>query len=366
MSIRPLHHILAKATEGLPLSKEDVLQLLSVEDPESFEQVTATARKIRSRHFENHLFVYGFIYLSTYCRNHCAFCFYRKTNKKSPRYRKGPGEVGDIACELARSGVHLVDLTLGEDPLMHDTGDFQMLFDTVVTVKRATGLPVMVSPGVVPEHAIHELGALDTDWYALYQETHNHHLFDETRIGQHFEKRNEARRLARAGGMLIEDGMLLGIGETLRDRANAILTMKQSGVNQARIMGLVPQPGTPFENKTRPSRIAECLCIATMRLVMPDRLIPASLDIEGIRGLKIRLDAGANVITSIIPPDNRLAGVSQSTLDIEQGLRTVPQVRKIAHKMGLEIAPRKAYTSWVAQEKRRTEKEGTVTRAELN
>ena len=64
--------------------------------------------------------------------------------------------------------------------------------------------------------------------------------------------------------------------------------------------------------------------IAVMRLAMPDRLIPASLDVEGIAGLEARLEAGANVVTSIVPPQSGLAGVSQAELDIDAGLRTAP------------------------------------------
>ena len=151
--------------------------------------------------------------------------------------------------------------------------------------------------------------------------------------------------------MLVEDGILLGVGETISDRADSIMAMKQNNVDQARAMSLVPQPETPVADMPCPSRMIECLCIAVMRLTMPDRLIPASLDVDGIKGLKMRLEAGANVITSIIPPNNRLAGVSQSALDIEQGLRTVSEVKKVITAMGLRIAAGNVYESWMAKRK---------------
>ena len=69
-----------------------------------------------------------------------------------------------------------------------------------------------------------------------------------------------------------------------------------------------------------------------MRLAMPDRLIPASLDVDGIAGLEPRIAAGANVVTSIVPPDIGLAGVSQSELDIDDGLRTAPEVAGAARR----------------------------------
>jgi methylornithine synthase len=260
----------------------------------------------------------------------------------------------EIACELGNSGVHLVDLTLGEDPMIHDTGNFHILIELVERVKKKTGLPVMISPGVVPEEILHRFAAIKTDWYALYQETHNAVLFKKLRIGQSFKDRNDKRDAARRAGMLVEDGILLGVGETLSDRADSIMAMQQNDVDQVRTMSFVPQTETPLCERSSPSRMIECLCIAVMRLIMPDRLIPASLDVDGIKGLKMRLDAGANVITSIIPPNNRLAGVSQSALDIEQGLRTVAEVKKVIADLGLKIASGKAYESWMVQRKEKT------------
>lgn len=351
MSQRRLTDILLRAIKGVSPSREEIVRILSLEDPASIQRVMSSAQKVRNQHFGNELFIYGFIYLSTYCRNHCAFCFYRKTNKQSPRYRKNIEEVAKIACELADSGVHLIDLTLGEDPLIHDTGNFHTLYRMIERVKEETGLPVMISPGMVSEEILQHFAALKTDWYALYQETHNSVLFKKLRIGQSFENRNDNRNAARRAGMLVEDGILLGVGETPFDRADSILAMKQNNVDQARAMSLVPQPDTPVADMPRPSKMIECLCIAVMRLTMPDRLIPASLDVDGIKGLKMRLEAGANVITSIIPPDNRLAGVSQSTLDIEQGLRTVSEVKKVISHMGLRVADGKVYESWIVKQK---------------
>jgi methylornithine synthase len=151
--------------------------------------------------------------------------------------------------------------------------------------------------------------------------------------------------------MLVEDGILLGVGENLVDRAHSILTMKSEDVSQARVMSFIPQPQTPLAHLPTPPRMIECLSIATMRLAMPDRSIPASLDVDGINGLKMRLEAGANVVTSIIPPSKMLAGVSQSSLDIEQGLRSVPEVEKVLSDLGLQVAEAEVYSSWMDTQK---------------
>ena len=84
-----------------------------------------------------------------------------------------------------------------------------------------------------------------------------------------------------------------------------------------------------------------------MRLVFPNRLIPASLDVDGIEGLKQRLDAGANVVTSIVQPGEGLAGVAQHSLDIEDGKRTHAAVLQILESCGLSTATRAEYLNWM-------------------
>jgi methylornithine synthase len=153
--------------------------------------------------------------------------------------------------------------------------------------------------------------------------------------------------LARQTGLLVEDGILLGAGETVQDRADSLLNMHRNDLQQVRVMSFVPQAQTPLGGMPAPRRMLEYLFIAVMRLVMPQRLIPASLDVDGIGGLQARLEAGANVVTSIIPPHRNLAGVSQSTLDIDQGLRTVPEVSKVLTAMDLRPAERDAYRAWM-------------------
>lgn len=314
----------------------------------------AAAREVCRQHFGNRVFLYGFIYLSTYCRNQCAFCFYRRSNERSPRYRKNVAEVLDAARRLADSGVHLVDLTSGEDPVFHDKDNFQLLCRMVESVKQETAIPLMISPGVVPDTVIKSFAELGADWYALYQETHNRDLFRSLRLGQAFTERSAKRVIARRSGMLVEDGYLIGVGESISDRAKSIISMRESCVRQARVMSFIPQPGTPFAGKKSPSRISEYLCIAVMRLAMPDTLIPASLDIDGIKGLEMRLKSGANVVTSIIPPRSMLAGVAQSSLDVEQGRRTVSEVKKSLAGLQLHSGDRKDYESWVAVQKQNT------------
>ncbi len=345
---RSVRRSIERAVDGSPLHLDEIETLLELDDAADAAYLFEAAQTVRQRWFGRTIFLYGFVYFSTYFRNHCTFCFYREGNRESPRYRKTEDEVVRAARDLAESGVHLVDLTMGEDPEIHDEEQFERLIGLVRRVRREVDVPVMVSPGVVGRDVLRDLRDAGADWYACYQETHDRALYRRLRPGQDYDRRQASRSEALALGLHAEDGILLGVGESARQRARSLMTMRAQGVQQVRVMGFVPQKGTPLADLPQPSLLAEMVTLATMRLVMPDRLIPASLDIDGLRGLEARLRAGANVVTSIIPPDSGLAGVSQSTLDIDQGYRTVAGVERHLAPLGLKTAGRAEFRAWLA------------------
>lgn len=353
-----LDTILDKAFYQIPLSREEIKYLLKVSDPVKRERVFLIARELRRKYFEDKVFLYGFVYFSTYCRNDCAFCYYRKSNNLCQRYRKTASEVVDIACALAETGVYLIDLTMGEDPLYlsNSSEGYESLIEVVKRVKESTGLPVMISPGVVPGDILKELKKAGADWYACYQETHNRMLYKKLRLNQSYSERWAAKVYAKTIGMLVEEGLLVGVGDSIEDIVNSFMEMKSLGAEQVRTMSFVPQQGTPLYGLGSPDDRLELNMIAVMRILFPDRLIPASLDVKGILGLKERLDAGANVVTSLIPPDRGLVGVSQSTLDIAEGYRTVRGVLPALQDCRLTPATLEEYVKWMKEKQGRLEK----------
>lgn len=350
-----LEQILNKTDDNRFLSRNEITYLLGIEKEDELQRVYEKARELRKRYFGNKVFLYGFVYFSTWCRNDCTFCYYRKSNKTTKRYRKANWEIMDTAVDLAASGVHLIDLTMGEDPKYHinKTG-FSPLFELIAHIKSQTKLPVMVSPGLASEENLRKFQAFGADWYACYQETHNEKLFNLLRLEQNYQERFQSKLKAKAAGLLIEEGILTGVGETPGDVAYSLECMKYLGANQVRVMSFVPQFGSAMESWPQAPRSKEIKIIAILRLLFPDKLIPASLDIDGIEGLQERLDAGANVITSIIPPKAGLAGVAQCTKDINEGYRTVQGITPVIEAMGLRKATTAEYNAWIENEKRKT------------
>ena len=102
-----------------------------------------------------------------------------------------------------------------------------------------------------------------------------------------------------------------------------------------------------MQNLKPPNPLRELLIIAVLRLVFPDRLIPATLDVAGLAGLQSRLEAGANVVTSLVPPGFGLAGVAQRSLDIAEAKRTASSIVPELEKFGLRAASSEEYIEWI-------------------
>ncbi|WP_406670651.1 methylornithine synthase PylB [Methanolobus sp. ZRKC4] len=320
---------------GLQLTDANLRELLSLTEEEDLLKLHYVSRKVRDHFFENKVFLYSFVYFSTYCKNKCTFCYYNRCNDIQ-RYRLGMDEIRNICRTLKNESIHMVDLTMGEDPYFHEHPE--RFTDVVKAVKEETGLPIMISPGVMNDGTLSRLHESGADFLALYQETHDRELYGKLRVGQSFEDRVNARSFAKSIGYCVEDGILTGVGNDIESTIKSLRGMENNRPDMVRVMTFVPQEGTPLGKKDPESSIEELKIIAILRLMFPDRLIPASLDLEGIPGMVHRLNAGANVVTSIIPSNSTLEGVVNYDRDLEERDRDPKSVIKSLKAMGMEPA----------------------------
>ena len=348
---RSLDSLLSRVLAGAAPVRDDLIALLSLTRPEERGQVQAAARALRARHGGNLIHTYGFVYPSTFCRNACRFCAFRRDNPRARRYRLSEAETLAAARDLATQGVNLIDLTLGEDPEADQPGYIQATANLIQKLIKATNLPIMVSPGVAGPGALAAYREAGAVWYACYQETHNRDLFSRLRPGQNYDRRWQSKLMAKKAGLLVEEGVLCGVGESAADLADSILAMIELEADQVRGMAYMPPseaaeapPGlwTPAP-PPEAARRRELDLIAVLRLARPEALIPASLDVEGLAGLRDRLQAGANLVTSLVPAGHGLAGVAQTELDIDNQARSLAGIRPMLTELGLKAATAEDY-----------------------
>ena len=347
------------------LTDDTIRSLLSVTDSNGLKKMFEAAVSVKEHFFGKDVYLYSFVYFSTYCKNQCTFCYYNSKNKID-RYRITPEELRRMCEELKDEGVHMIDLTMGEDPHFHDTPE--NLLEFVRIAKEVTGLPVMVSPGVVNNDFIQALKENGADFFALYQETYQKELYEKLRVGQSFEERIQARNNAKKAGICIEDGLLTGfskiklsdgtpvtpsVADDIESAIVSIRGMQKADPDQVRVMTFEPQPGTPLSETPQAPGLMELKVISVLRFVFPDRLIPASLDVAGIPGMVDRLNAGANVVTSIISADSKLEGVVNFDRDVSlsERQRDAKSVIKKLHEMGLSRGSQESFEDYLNRNK---------------
>ncbi len=91
----------------------------------------------------------------------------------------------------------------------------------------------------------------------------------------------------------------MGLGETLEDRVDMVLTVKELGVKSVPVNFLNPIPGTPYEDNKPLTDEEARQCVAVFRFIIPD----ASIRLAGGRGLlddkgKECFQSGANAAIS--------------------------------------------------------------------
>ena len=335
MAIEKLENLGEKIIGGLQLSDEDLRFLLSLKSEEKLEQLYSAALKVRNHYFGNRVFLNCFIYFSTYCKNQCSFCYYN-CNNEIHRYRLTLDEIRETCKTLKHEGFHMVDLTMGEDPYYYDFPE--RFIELVKTVKEELGLPIMISPGVMDRVTLIKARESGAKFFALYQETYNRELYTKLRVGQSFEKRVNTRLFAKEQGYCVEDGILTGIGNDIESTLLSLRGMEAGNPNMVRVMTFIPQEGTPLAGFRDESPIPELKIIAVLRLMFPKRLIPASLDLEGIDGMVLRLNAGANIVTSILPSNSTLEGVANYDRGLKERDRSITSVVRRLKTMGMEPA----------------------------
>ncbi|MGM0770921.1 MAG: methylornithine synthase PylB [Halobacteriota archaeon] len=335
MDNRDLDSYADQIISGSQLSDDDIRSLLETDSSDTIEKLHYVARRIRDHFFGNKVFMYSFVYFSTYCRNKCAFCYYRNTNKIA-RYRLNNEDIRKICQVIKTEDVHMVDLTMGEDPYFHDKPE--RLAEVVRIVKEEVGKPIMISPGVVDDNTLKMLKDNGANFLALYQETYDMELYRQLRVEQSFEGRINSRNHAKQMGYYVEDGMLTEVEPDMESTIISLRGLGTSNPDMVRVMTFLPQQGTPLEGKEVKGCDSELKIISILRLLYPEKLIPASLDLEGIDGMVHRLNAGANVVTSIISSNSSLEGVVNYDREHSERDRDVKSVVSRLKAMGMEPA----------------------------
>ncbi len=334
--------IVSSVEDGRRLSAAEALELADYSDLHSLMRVAAALRD------EAHgdLVSYSrkvFIPLTQLCRDVCHYCtFAHPPRAGEPAYLNAE-RVLEIARAGARAGCHEALFTLGDKPelrygaarealarLGHET-TLSYLAEMAGLVLRETGLLPHLNPGIMTRADIDRLRQISVS-QGIMLESAAERL--RRRGGPHFGSpdkdpalRLETIRAAGEAAVPFTTGILIGIGETRRERIESLLALRDLHDRYGHLQEIIIQnfrakPGTRMAQAPEPDLDDHLWTIAVARLVFgPETNIQAPPNLNP--------GALAEMIAAGI---NDWGGVSPVTPDHVNPERPWPALERLAEQ----------------------------------
>jgi FO synthase len=339
---------LARAADGEPLDQAEATILLHARG-DDLTRLLAYAQRTRDAGLEAAgrpgVITYSkkvFIPLTRLCRDRCGYCTFATVPGKLPSPFLSPDEVLGIARQGAALGCKEALFTLGDQPearwkQAREWLDAHGYDDTLAYVRamairvlEETGLLPHLNPGVLSWQDFQRLKPVAPSM-GMMLETTAMRLFSE-KGGPHFgspdkDPRVRLRVLEDAGRSKVPftTGILIGIGETLAERADAMFALRTvsreyGGLQEVIVQNFRAKPDTKMRN-TPDAELADLAAtIAVTRLVLgPEARIQAPPNLVGDEH---QLMIGAGI--------DDWGGVSPLTPDHVNPERPWPQLDELA------------------------------------
>ena len=266
-----------KVLQGEQITKSEALYLY--EQP--LDELCQSADRIR-RHFCSNRFDICTIIngKSGRCSENCKFC------AQSAHHHTGVTEYAllseqEIVAQAQKNheqGVLRYSIVTSGRRLSEQEVD--EMSRVVASIKQKVGISVCVSFGLLEEQQFRKLKEAGVTRVHNNLET-SRRYFPQICTTHTFDDKIRAIRAAQAAGLSVCSGGIMGLGETIQDRIDMAMSLRDLGIKSVPINMLNPIPGTPFAHNPKLSQTDMQRIVAIYRFVLPD----ASIRLAGGRGL---------------------------------------------------------------------------------
>jgi biotin synthase len=140
--------------------------------------------------------------------------------------------------------------------------------EAVRAIVDEVGINVACSLGILTQAQAEELAALGVHRYNHNLETARSY-FGQVVTTHGWEERHATCELVKSAGMELCCGGIIGMGETLEQRAELAGQLASLGPDEVPLNFLNPRPGTPLADSPRPTTADALRTIAAFRLALP-------------------------------------------------------------------------------------------------
>ena len=256
---------------GVGLSEEQALACLQLPD-ERLPELLELAHEVRLAHCGPEVEVEGIISLKTGgCPEDCHFCSQSGLFPSPVRaaWLDIPSLV-KAAVETRATGATefcIVAAVRGPDDKL-----MAQVREGVKAIREAVDIQVACSLGMLTQEQVDDLAAMGVHRYNHNLETARSH-FPNVVTTHTWEERWETLRMVRAAGMEVCCGGILGMGESLEQRAELAAQLAELEPDEVPLNFLNPRPGTPFGDLPVMDANDALRAIAVFRLVLPRTIL---------------------------------------------------------------------------------------------
>ena len=257
---------------GEGLDEAQVLEVLALPD-ERIPELLALAHEVRMRWCGPEVEVEGIVSVKTGgCPEDCHFCSQsgQFTSPVRSAWLDIPGLVR-AARETAATGASefcIVAAVRGPDKRL-----MSQVRDGIKAI-RADGNDIQIacSLGMLSQEQVDELVEMGVHRYNHNLETARSH-FPSVVTTHSWEERWDTLRMVHAAGMEVCCGGIIGMGETVEQRAEFAVQLAELNPHEVPMNFLIPQPGTPYEGFDVVEGRDALRTIAAFRLALPRTIL---------------------------------------------------------------------------------------------
>jgi len=267
------------------------------------EALHQRAAEKTAHRFAGHVFVRGVVEISNYCRENCAYCGMRRSNRSLSRFRAVVEQIAELLIEQRPSSVTDINLQAGEDPVAVR----EIAIPLIKLLKEETSLGISVCLGTLKPDVYRELRDAGASIYIIKFEIADAKLYRRMEApGSLAERLDHIHHLA-SRGWNVSSGFIAGLpGETRQALLANFRLASQLPLAGCSVSPFIPGDETPLKNAASADIDTTLNCMAALRLMRPDWIIPAvsALNISAPNsGYRRGLRAGANLVTINLTPE---------------------------------------------------------------
>ncbi|MGZ4469662.1 MAG: biotin synthase BioB [Nocardioidaceae bacterium] len=257
--------------EGRGLSEEQLVEVLRLPD-DRLPELLDLAHQVRLAWCGEDVEVEGIVSLKTGgCPEDCHFC--SQSGQFTSPVRSVWLDIPQLvraARETAATGASefcIVAAVRGPDERLLD-----QVRDGIAAITAEVDINIACSLGMLTQAQVDQLRAMGVHRYNHNLETARSY-FGSVVTTHSYEERWDTCRMVKESGMELCCGALVGMGETVEQRAELAAQLAVLDPDEVPLNFLNPRPGTPFESMELMSGPGALRTIAAFRLAMPRTIL---------------------------------------------------------------------------------------------